>query len=228
MIILKITWLGQAGLLFEINDTKIMIDPYLSHSVEKINPSNKRRMPICKNYFKINPDIILLTHNHLDHTDPETLKHFITPESSITILASKNAWHEVRKFGGVQNIYVMFNTGTTWTHHNITFRAVHAEHSDASAIGILIEHDKKNYYITGDTLYNEAIFADLPKEIDAVFLPINGVGNNMNMVDAERFTKKINAKCAIPVHWGLFDDLNPTKFNFDNKIIPEIYKEIKI
>ena len=33
---MNITWLGQAGLLFDNGKTKIMIDPYLSDSVEKI------------------------------------------------------------------------------------------------------------------------------------------------------------------------------------------------
>ncbi len=36
---MKITWLGQAGLLFfESNGIKLIVDPYLSDSVEKINP----------------------------------------------------------------------------------------------------------------------------------------------------------------------------------------------
>ena len=33
---MKITWLGQAGLLFDNGKAKIMIDPYLSDSVEKV------------------------------------------------------------------------------------------------------------------------------------------------------------------------------------------------
>ncbi len=37
---MKITWLGQAGLLFESNGIKLIVDPYLSDSVEKINPQN--------------------------------------------------------------------------------------------------------------------------------------------------------------------------------------------
>ena len=43
-IIMKIIWLGQAGLLFIKDDFKIMIDPYLSDSVKKINPKNYRRV----------------------------------------------------------------------------------------------------------------------------------------------------------------------------------------
>ena len=37
---MKITWLGQAGLLFETNGKTILIDPYLSDSVAQIEPHN--------------------------------------------------------------------------------------------------------------------------------------------------------------------------------------------
>ena len=43
---MKIIWLGQAGLLFDNGKIRIMIDPYLSDSVAKVNPNNYRRVPI--------------------------------------------------------------------------------------------------------------------------------------------------------------------------------------
>ena len=39
---MKITFLGQAGLIFENADIVVMVDPYLSNSVEKVNPKNYR------------------------------------------------------------------------------------------------------------------------------------------------------------------------------------------
>ena len=57
---MKVIWLGQAGLLFEINGIKVIVDPYLSNSVEKINPKNKRRVPIDDSFLKIVPDIIFI------------------------------------------------------------------------------------------------------------------------------------------------------------------------
>ena len=79
---MKVTWLGQAGLLFETDGKKIIVDPYLSNSVQKIEPHNARRVAVDERFLKIKPDILLLTHNHLDHTDPETLPHFLTENSS--------------------------------------------------------------------------------------------------------------------------------------------------
>ena len=56
-----------------------MIDPYLSDSVEKINSQNYRRIGAKNELFQICPDMMIFTHNHLDHYDPDTVKKFLTP-----------------------------------------------------------------------------------------------------------------------------------------------------
>ncbi len=221
---MKITWLGQAGLLFETGDKKIVVDPYLSNSVEAIDPNKKRKVSVNEAFLKIKPNIILLTHNHLDHTDPKTLAHYLTEDSDICVLASGTAWLTVRKFGGNNN-YVQFNRHTQWTENHIRFTAVKAEHSDVDAIGIIMEAEGKKYYITGDTLYNDDIFTDLPEDIDYIFLPVNGSGNNMNLCDAARFCEKVGAK-AVPLHCGLFDSIDMHSFKYENKFVPEFYKEV--
>ncbi len=224
---MKITWLGQGGLLFENNSLKIMIDPYFSDSVEKINPESFRRVLADEEFLTIKPDIMVFTHNHLDHYDPETVGKFITEKSRITVLSPASVWNEVRKIRGKNN-YVCFNAGSSWTCNGVTVYAVKAEHSDPDAIGVLIDDGEKKYYITGDTLYNEYIFNMLPEDVYAVFLPVNGAGNNMNFSDALRFVKRVNPKYAVPVHFGMFDEINVTKWECDNKIIPKIYKEVEI
>ena len=67
---MKCIWLGQAGFLFRKDGFKIMVDPYLSNSVERINPKNYRRVPVNESFFEIKPDVMIFTHNHLDHYDP--------------------------------------------------------------------------------------------------------------------------------------------------------------
>ena len=222
---MKITYLGQAGFLFEKDGFKIMIDPYLSNSVVKVNPKNFRRLPVKEELFEIKPDVMIFTHNHLDHYDPETAPRFITSETSITVLSPVSVWDEVRKLGGSNN-YIQFNRHTTWTENGIKFTAVKAEHSDPYAIGVIIDDGEKKYYITGDTLYNEDVFTDIPKDIYAAFVPVNGVGNNMNMVDGKRFCEKIKPKFAVPVHCGMFDELDSSNFEYKNKVIPKIYEEV--
>lgn len=224
---MKITYLGQAGLLLEKENIQILIDPYLSDSVEKVQPKNYRRVAVDPRFLKIRPDILIFTHNHLDHYDPETVQHYMSPDSKMTVLAPGSVWGAVRAYGG-ENNYVLFNRHTAWTEQGIRFTAVKAEHSDPDAIGVVIDDGEKIYYITGDTLYNEDIFPDLPADIYALFLPVNGVGNNMNMTDAARFAQRVNAKKVVPIHIGMFDSLTAEGFLCENKVVPEIYKEVAI
>ncbi len=224
---MKITYIGQAGLLFERDGFRVMIDPYLSNSVEKINPKNFRRVPVDESLFDIKPDVMIFTHNHLDHYDPETASRFIGENSAITVLAPRSVWDEVRKFGGNNN-YVLFNRHTHWTENGIEFTAVKAEHSDITPIGVILDDGERKYYVTGDTLYNEAIFADIPADIYALFLPVNGVGNNMNKTDAARFAKHIAPKKCVPLHIGMFDEMTANDFACENRVIPRIYEEVNI
>ena len=225
---MKITWLGQAGLLFETENKKIMVDPYLSDNVKNFEPKNYRRVPVDESFLRIKPDIIVITHDHLDHLDKETLKYYLTDDAKCLVLAPNGGWQELRKFGGNSN-YVLFNNGTTWTEDKITFTAVKAEHSDPYAIGVIIRSEGKNYYVTGDTLYSEQVFESLPDiEYEAVFLPVNGVGNNMNMTDAAKFAKRVNAKYTVPIHIGLFDNPTADGFECENKAAAKIYEVIKL
>lgn len=226
---MKITWLGQAGILFETKGKKIIVDPYLSNSVAKIEPHNERRVPVDERFLRIKPDVILLTHNHADHLDKDTLVHYLKKDSNVLVLASYNAWVEVRKFGGIKNNYVLFNNGTTWTEESIVFRAVYAEHSDNYAIGVIITAEGKNYYITGDTLYSEKVFHSLPNlKFEMLFVPVNGVGNNMNFQDAQKFAERIPAKHVVPVHFGMFDDLCGENLEIENKKLLSVYNCVEI
>lgn len=224
---MKFTWLGQAGLYLEIGEVKILIDPYLSDSVEKVNPKNFRRAPVDARFLDLKPDVLLFTHDHLDHYDPETAEHYLTKGGSMTVLCPGTCWQKARTCGGDHN-YVLFDSGTQWTEKGVRFTAVPAVHSDPYAIGVVISGEGKYFYITGDTLYSSAILRVLPEKIDVVFLPVNGVGNNMNMTDAARFATDCGAKTAIPIHWGMFDQLDPRAFPFERKVIPQIYAEIEL
>ncbi len=227
---MKITWLGQTGLLFDNGKTKIMIDPYLSNSVEKVNPKNYRRVSVDERFFEVSPDIMIFTHDHLDHYDPETAPRFLNKnEKQITVLCPTSVWQKAREHGGGHN-YVQFNCRTKWSEYGFRFTAVRAEHSDPFAIGVIVEDlsENKTYYITGDTLYNEEIFAYIPERIDVLFLPVNGVGNNMNMTDAKQFCERVSPKVTVPYHCGMFDSIDMNEFDYENKLIPKIYEEIEL
>ncbi len=224
---MKITWLGQGGLLLRCNGLQVIVDPYFSNSVEAINPRNFRRVPVQESFFDVRPDVLVFTHEHLDHYDPETVEKYLTRFDGITVLAPGSVWPKVRQYGKDHN-YVLFDRHTQWTQDGVRFTAVNAAHSDAFAIGVIVSDGEQTVYLTGDTLYNTEIFADLPESIDGIFLPVNGVGNNMNMIDAARFAEKIGAKQVFPIHIGMFDELSADTFICENKRVPIIYEEMEL
>ncbi len=226
---MKAIWLGQAGWYLECMGKKIVIDPYLSNSVFKVNPNNDRRMPIDDGYLHTDFDYLLISHNHLDHLDPETLEVMLTSERTATVLAPYDSWTMLRKYATKCN-YVMLNEGGEWSADGFCIVAVHAEHSDRNAVGFILKAEGKTYYFAGDTLYHRDVIADVkavcPHGVDYAFLPINGAGNNMNATDAARLAIAIDAKAVVPVHWGLFDAVDPNSVPFANLVIPQIYKEL--
>ncbi len=229
---MKITWLTQSGLLFENGNVTIMVDPYFTNSLGEIYPDKNRRIEADLSFLDKAPDVILITHEHADHLDEGTLKMLIErTKKPITFIAPENAYRKLVKFGGEHNC-VMLNPHSVWSERGITFYAVHAEHSDRTAVGFILDDGEKTYYVSGDTLYNYDVIDEVLElvedGVDFAFLPINGKGNNMNAKDAADFAYEIDAKCAIPVHWGLFDSINPESFDYDSVKILEPYEAFEV
>ncbi|MFN3377845.1 MAG: MBL fold metallo-hydrolase, partial [Runella zeae] len=66
---MKITWLGQSGFVFENEGQRLLIDPFYSDIVEQ-KQGLKRLMSPPISIEELRPDIIFITHNHMDHFDP--------------------------------------------------------------------------------------------------------------------------------------------------------------
>ena len=229
---MKVIWLGQNGLLFVSGRNKILVDPYLSDSLRDVDIRMVRGWKINKKLYTVDPNVIVLTNSHMDHTDIVSLKNYIEKNRiPITILCSESVF-EIINSSGIVGRYnnVMLRLGSEWTHENLIIKSVPAMTDDKGAMGVVItdETDGKKYYIASDTLYNEAIFEALPKDIDTLFVPINGEDGSMNVYDAMRFAKVIDAVHSVPIHFGMFDDVDPKLFKCEGGVIPEIYKVIPL
>lgn len=222
--IMKVTWLTHGGLYFENNNIKILVDPYLSDE----NAKGMRKIPVEERFLTVYPDVILITHSHPYHLDKKTLDVFLKrPGKDVTVLAGGEAYAKIRTFGYQQNI-VRLTPHTVWSEKGVTFYSVKAEHSEKDAVGFIIDDGEKTYYVSGDTLYNFDVIDDcldlVEDGVDYAFLPINGKDNNMNAKDAADFAYEIGAKCAIPIHYGLFDNVDPEEFDFEDKFVIPPYR----
>lgn len=212
---MKITWLGQGGFLIETGGKSIMADPYLSDSIyERVGEAFRRSVPVDSSYLGIKPDMILISHEHSDHTDIPTLKTLLADYSGADVICAARAWTKIRSEVGGGHNYVSVYPGTEWSADYVRIKAVPAVHSDESAVGFILYAEGKRVYITGDSLYSSALLETINEPIDLMFVVINGRGNNMNAIDAARLAAELSPELTVPVHWGLFQGPSDTPEHF--------------
>lgn len=193
---MKITFLGHASLLIEVNEQKIIVDPFIS--------GNPKAASI--NVNDLEADYVLVTHAHQDHIlDVET----ILQNTQATIVSNYEiATHYGNK--GYQNHPM--NTGGSWMFDfgKLTYTtAVHSSSfPDGSyggiAGGFIIESEHKTIYIAGDT----ALTLDMqliPQKVklDLAILPI---GDNFTMDVDDAIVASDFLKCdkVLGVHFDTF------------------------
>ena len=220
--IMKVTWLGQAGLLFDSGRVRVLVDPYLSDSIGDTDPERHRRIPVPEDYKNISADILVITNTEPDRLDDATLMGVLGAERRMTVLCSEGAYNRVRHFSSRHN-YVLLSPHSVWSEGGLTFYSVRAEHHDRTAIGVIIDDGERTFYLSGDTLYNYDVIDDVmdlvDDGVDYAFLPINGYGNNMNAKDASDFAYELDAGRAVPVHYGMLDDVSPESFDFEDAFV---------
>lgn len=235
---MKLYWLGQAGFyLAADHGTAIMIDPYLSDSLLRDRGEKyHREVPVNEEFLKARVDVLVITHAHADHMDLATLDQVFTVNHGMAVMAPRNVLSQLRaRYGELVN-YMLFEPGVEITINGILFRASYACHSDECPIGVIMEGEGKVLCHTGDTMFHTRLIKELPVEADLLMLPINGVGNNMNAVDAARLARSIRPRLVMPMHWDMFKAYgcdvelfcNQWKGDAQRILLPSQYQEIEL
>ena len=204
---MKIKFLGQSGYIVKTEKAEIIIDPYLSDSVNRV-AGRPRILPIPINPEHVKCDAVICTHNHLDHLDPDTVKDIKDGQLFITTKEGKT---ELKKLGKT-NVATL-NAGESITVGDIELTAVFADPT-VEAFGLIVKAENKTLYFSGDTLYNEKLFDIAQYNPDITFICINGRLGNMNVEEALVVAEKIGAKINIPNHYDMFasNSENPRLF----------------
>lgn len=194
---MKIRSLGQSGYELQSGSTHILIDPYLSDSVNRV-AGRARLLPIPINPSNIKCDAVICTHDHLDHLDPDTACQISKEQFFITTGEGKTHLEKL----GRTNVAVL-HPGESMTVGDFQITAVFADHT-VEAIGLMVEGSGKKLYFSGDTLYNEKLFQLAAYKPDITLICINGRLGNMNAEEAIKVAKKIGARVNIPNHYDMF------------------------
>lgn len=194
---MTITFLGQSGYVVKTENTELVIDPYLSDSVNRV-AGRARLLPIPMNPEDIRCDAVICTHDHLDHLDPDTASCIHTGQLFLTTEEGRTHLKQL----GQTNVKVL-REGESFTIGDCRLTAVFANHT-VEAFGLIVEAEGKVLYFSGDTLYDERLFLIRDYHPDLAFLCINGRLGNMNVWEALQVAEKIGAKINIPNHYDMF------------------------
>ncbi len=218
---LTVRWLGQSGYLLCDGEKTVCIDPYLSDCVNRIaGRPRTREIPIAP--ASLDADIVICTHDHLDHLDIDAIPQMQLPK--MMFLAPSDCEAKLRTLG-VCN-YTPFDLGKEINIGKIRLQAVFANHS-VPAVGVLAEYQGERLYFSGDTEYHR----DLEKiQCDYLFICINGKLGNMNVQEASALAEILSPKLAVPNHYDMFESNaeDPCKFNYNNSFIMEFNKEYEV
>lgn len=194
---MKIRFLGQSGYLLQSGKTEILIDPYLSDSVNRV-AGRPRLLPIPVRPEDVHCDAVIATHNHLDHLDPDTVTGMDPAQFFLTTEEGKEA---LRKLGR-ENVRAL-HVGDVVTVGDFRIHAVFADHT-VEAFGVVVEAEGHRAYFSGDTLYNEKLFEVAALRPDVTFICINGRLGNMSTEEALTVARRIGAPYNVPTHYDMF------------------------
>jgi len=202
---LKITYIGHATVLIEIDGIKVLTDPLLRNRLLHLVRYGKH---VDENLFK-NIDAILISHIHLDHLDIPSLRKF---PRDILIIVPKGAKNILIKKGFTNILEI--SSGETVRIGSISILGTKAVHNGfrlkygvaAETLGYILQGNHRIYF-SGDT----EVFTGMAalQNIDVALISVWGWGptlgkGHMDPHQAARAIGLIKPKIAIPIHWGSF------------------------
>ncbi|MFN8492578.1 MAG: MBL fold metallo-hydrolase [Caldilineaceae bacterium] len=229
-------WLGGNGFVFKTPaSTQLYVDPYFTNSAYPIF-GVERGFPPPIPVEDARPDLLIASHWHEDHLDPEGIPlvaqhsktHFLAPPSCVSRMLG---WRVPRD--RVSSLKV----GETYEFRDIKITATPARHLAGvpgwevdDAIGFLIDFGGLRVYHCGDTEYDTRLRAlgyDKARPIDACMLVINGVGGNMNAHEAALLAWHLKAKTVIPMHHILWKGPNTNEqATLDPQLFADTYQKL--
>jgi L-ascorbate 6-phosphate lactonase len=230
-------WLGQNSYIFKTPEGTVAgVDLYLTDSCNGIEPGLDlaRQVPVLIPPEEVDVDLFLCTHNHQDHTDPETIRGLRNKDTTLFIGPHPSCG--IFRAEGVEDGRIQ----ASWPdceidHGDLKIRgtfAIPTDDTDLNHMGFVLEFGGgPKIYITGDTDYHELLCSAAKHSPDLLITCINGGFNNLSHWEAAELASSIKPTAAIPCHYDMFPDnsVSPRQFEAALKVkAPEVaYQQLQ-
>ena len=197
---MRITKLGHSCLLIEENNARILTDPGLFSSGHE---------------NLINIDAILITHEHPDHCDPESLFTILSKNPS-AIVYTNSGVAEILKKAGIPYRLLEHNQSTIVKDVNIEgFGENHA------IIYPSIPVAKNTGYLIGNRIFTPGDSYTIPgKQIEILALPVWAPW--LKISEAIDYAKQVKPKVAFPIHDSVLNTAGSTvSHKWPGQVLPE-------
>jgi L-ascorbate metabolism protein UlaG (beta-lactamase superfamily) len=221
-------WLGQAGFWIETGTHRLLVDPYLSdslarkHAGEAIDYRRMEPPPFVPGELP-RPDLVLVTHAHTDHMDPDTLGPLAGRFPGLPFVVPASKLDIARQRIGPAARLIAADAGDTLTPlDGVTVMVFPASHETLECdsmgrhvfLGYGLAAGEHRIYHSGDCIP----FAGLVEKVmsfapDYALLPVNGrdsqrlaagVPGNFTLGEAIALAIKSKARFLLPHHFGMF------------------------
>jgi L-ascorbate metabolism protein UlaG (beta-lactamase superfamily) len=201
----RITWLGHATVLLELDGVRLLTDPVLGR---RVGPLLRVSGDPVETAQLGRIDCVLLSHLHADHADPGSLRRL-----GASVIGPRGAGEWLR--GARVERTRELSPGDEAAVGSLRVIATPAVHdhrrrpfgTQAQPIGFVVR-GSLGMYFAGDTDLFEGM-TELRGTVDVALLPVWGWGPSVGEghLDPQRAAEAvamIGPSLAIPIHWGTF------------------------
>jgi L-ascorbate 6-phosphate lactonase len=218
---LAIFWIAQAGFVYKTpNGQVIYIDPYLTDAVARrlgdVLYGFKRLTPSLIAPAEVEADLVVTTHEHLDHFDADAMP-ILARNPRTRFVGAPDCQARFAEAGIAAERVTILRAGETAHFEGFSLTGAYADHGDLApeAIGIILQAGDLRIWQVGDSAYRPDRWQDICAQgVDVLITPINGAFGNMNGVEAAHLARACRARVAIPCHFWMFAEHNgdPARF----------------
>lgn len=202
----RLWWLGQAGFAFKSPSGTVYLDPYLSNACERLNEFKRLSLPAIL-VEEVKTDLVVLTHEHTDHLDPDAIPVIARNNPTCRFAGPVSCRETLDKAGIACDRQIVLEANRRYEFGAVVIHTAPADHGDFSptALALVLDFGAVRVMVTGDTSWRPQLFKPLYDLKPDVVLPvINGVFGNMNHIDAAMLVQQVKPRIAIPCHFWTF------------------------